>query len=217
VNDLFKKPITIIIVVVAILIAVGWSLIEKQVAKNKAEEAAKAVSQATVTVTNLSNIDPAEFDESVKNEYATANSKAMEADPKNVFSALVVELPGNLAVASGNDRYIFSSATNVSNNWTITLSQKTGSFIRAVIPKDDYLGVLKPMDTKLWKFNYVTALQIAEKNGGKEWREKNNAQSVTLTLMHQDTNNWLVWTVEYAAESNKFIVKIDSNSGKVLE
>lgn len=215
--DIFKKPVTIIIIVAAILIALIWSYVDKRIADKKAAEAAKQAQEAAESISNLANIDPADYDELVKGEYAKAISKATEADAKNVFSALVVELPGDLAINSGNDRFIFASEADPANNWTITFSELTGNFIRAKIPKEDYLGSLSAINTNLWKFHYITALQIAEKNGGKEWRESNEMTGATLTLKHGEPNNWLTWTVEYTAKSSKFVKTIDANSGKLID
>lgn len=215
--EIFKKPVTIIIIVAAILIALVWSYVDKRAAEKKAADSAKQAQEAAESISTLANIDPADYDELVKGEYAKAIAKATEADPKNVFSAMVVELPGDLALNSGNDRFIFSSEADSANNWTITFSELTGNSIRAKIPKDDYLGALSPINTSLWKFHYVTALQIAEKNGGKEWRESNEMTDAMLTLKHGEPNNWLTWTVEYNAKGSKFVKQIDANSGKLID
>ena len=98
----------------------------------------------------------------------------------------------------------------------ITISEPSSSFIRALVPKSDYLGNLQQMDTKYWKYNYVTALQLAEKNGGQDWRSKNTLASVKLTLRHTGANNWLLWIVEYSSDSDKLTVTLDANSGKVV-
>lgn len=217
-TDIFKKPLFIIIVVVAILIAVGWTYYEKVVTDRQVAKEQQAVEEAAKNVANLTNIDPAEFDEFVKKEYAEANKKALEADKKNVLGAIVVELPGDLKPNSGNDRYAFTSPTNTTNNWVITFSQQTGNYLRSNIYKDDYLGNLQAIDTTLWKFNYVTALQIADKNGGSDWRANNTLKGVTLTLKHGLPNNWLLWTVEYTSTTGSTLdIKIDANSGKIVE
>jgi hypothetical protein len=215
--DIFKKPAAIIIIAAAILIAVVWSYVDKRIQLNKEAATKKQAETAAQVITNLTNIDPRDYDSLVKDEYSSATTQALEADSKNVFSALVVELPGSLALNSGNDRFIFSSPSSPANNWTITFSELTGNSIRAIIPKDDYLGTLNPVNTNLWKFHYVTALQIAESNGGKEFRENNTLTGASLTLKHGDPNNWLSWTVEYDSATNKFVKQIDANSGKLIE
>ncbi|MFA7243860.1 MAG: hypothetical protein WC080_01030 [Patescibacteria group bacterium] len=215
--DIFKRPITVIIIVGAIVIALIWSYVDKRIQSNKEAAEAKKITDAAQIITNLTNIDPKDYDELVKAEYQKAVTNATAADPNNAFSALVVELPGDLALNSGNDRFVFTSPDNAANNWTITFSELTGNFIRAIIPKSDYLGELKPVNTNLWKFQYVTAIQIAEQNGGKTFRENNSLTGVTLTLKHGDPNNWLAWTVEYNSKDNKFVKQVDANSGKTID
>jgi type II secretory pathway pseudopilin PulG len=206
--------VVIVIIVVAIVAALVWSYIDKR-SQQKAEES--ATDTATVQITNLTNVDATEFDQFVKDEYATANSKALEASSKYKLAAIVVELPASLEVNSGTDRYVFASDSDSVNNWVITFSQENQSHLRALIPKSDYIGNVPAIDTSLWKFNFVTALQIAEQNGGMGFREVNNLESVTLTLRHMEPNNWLAWGVEYKAKGTSFEVKIDANSGKVVE
>jgi uncharacterized protein YpmB len=213
--DIFKKPVVIIIIVVAIVIALVWSYLDKRSQEKKAEET--AATQETVQITNLTNIDATEFDQFVKDEYATASSKALDANAKYQLSAIVIELPASLEVNSGTDRYVFTSDKDTVNNWVITFSQENQSYLRALIPKSDYIGNAPVMDTALWKFNFVTALQIAEQNGGMGFREANNLESVTLTLHHMEPNNWLIWDVEYKARGKSFKIDIDANSGKVIE
>ena len=205
----------IIIVVVAIVGALVWSYIANLIQQRKANQAAEQVAEQTIT--DLTNVDPVSYDEPTKKEYALAASKAKEVSSTYQFAALEVDLPGSLALNSGTDRYIFVSDKDKTNNWTIAMALDTGNYIRALIPKDDYMGNPQVMDTNLWKFNYVTALQLAEKNGGKTWRENNSLQSMALILKHTDPNNFLTWSITYQGESSSFFIKIDANSGKVLE
>jgi len=213
--DIFKKPVTIIIIFVAILIALGWSYYESWSENRKT--ASIVVDNTPVQITNLATVDATEFDEVVKEEYALAKTKAEEAKKSNTLRAIEIELP-SMSINSGNNRYIFASPEDTDNNWTITISQLTQNYIRASIPKSDYMGDLEELNTKLWKFNYVTALQIAESNGGLNFRENNSIASIKLTLKHTSPDNWLLWNIVYAsATGNELSIKIDSNSGQVIE
>lgn len=214
-GDFFKKPVVIIIIVVAIVGALIWSYVSNLLAQRRANQAAQQA--ATQTITDLTNVDPVNYDEPVKKEYALASAKAKEVSSNYKLGAVEVDLPASLALNSGNDRYIFVSDKDKINNWIITLSLETGNYIRSLIPKEDYMGNPQAIDTTLWKFNYVTALQIAEKEGGKTWRESNTLESVSLILKHTDPNNYLTWTVNYTSKGSSLFVKIDANSGKVLE
>lgn len=199
----------------AILLALGWSYYDSW-QKNKNDNLASTVNEE-VEIINLANVDASEFDDVVRDEYALAKSKAMEVRGSNTLRAIIVELPG-MEINSGNNRYIFASPEDTENNWTIAISQLTGNYIRALIPKNDYMGDLPELNTKLWKFNYVTALQIAESNGGLAYREDNSISQITLTLKHDSSNNWLIWTVCYASSAgNELSIKIDSNSGQIIE
>lgn len=214
-GDFFKRPIFIIIVIVAIVGALVWSYVAKTIQSNKQKQA--QTETTPVTITDLTNVDPTLYDEPVKSEFATARAKAEEVDPKYQLASISVEIPASLGLKSANSRYIFVKDKDTVNNWTITFAADTGNFIRALIPKDDYIGNPPAIDTKLWKFNYVTALQITEKDGGKTWRENNELRGITLTLKHGDPNNWLSWSVNYQGSSGGFVRKIDANSGKIIE
>ncbi len=212
--DIFKKPVTIIIILVAILIALGWSYYTSW-SENK--NTSVPIDQTPVQIANLANVDASEFDEVVRDEYAVAKTKAQEVNATNTLRAIEVELP-SVKINSGNNRYVFANPEDTNNNWTITISQLTGNYIRALIPKSDYVGELQELDTKLWKFNYVTALQIAEENGGLTFRENNSIAGIKLTLKHVSPDSWLLWNVVYTSSTGKELsVKIDSNSGKVIE
>jgi len=212
--DIFKKPVTIIIIFVAILLALGWSYYQSW---RENRNTTTPINQVPIEITNLANVDASEFDEVVTEEFALAKVKAQEVNANNSLGAIVIELP-SMEINSGNSRYIFSNPEDAGNNWVFTISQLTGNYIRASIPKDDYMGDLDELNTKLWKYNYVTALQIAESNEGLNFRESNSIENITLTLKHSNPNNWLIWSVVYKSTTgNELSVKIDSNSGHIIE
>lgn len=212
--DVFKKPITVLIVVVAIAIAIGWSYVSNY-NQNKKDTAANN-SDASSNLVDLATVDAKDYDELIKTELSTANSKALADDSANRLNAIAIELP-SLQLNAGQTKYIFSSANNPNENWTITFSEETGKFLRAKVPKDDYMGSLSEMNTSLWKFNYVTAIQIFEKNGAKEWRQSNGLSAVSIILKHGGQNNWLLWYMSYSSGTASFDRIIDANSGKVIE
>ena len=213
-GELFKRPIVIGVVVAAILIAVVWSYVSNRIEQNKIKDQQK--DQAAISITNLTNVEPTEFDQFVVDEYALAKAKAIENNSNNTLSAIVIELPASLGLNSGSDRYIFNSKSDTLNNYVVTLDQLTQNYIRATIPKTDYMGELKEIDTSLWKYNFVTALQLAETNGGKDWRELNTMESASLSLKHADPDDWLVWTIDYNSSNDSFTRKFDANSGKLI-
>ncbi len=168
------------------------------------------------TISNLTNISPADYDSVVKSEYALASSKAKESNQGNTLSAIDIEVGKDLVPSSVISRYVFTSPADTANNWTMTFTQVNTNFVRASIPKEDYLGNTSEINTKLWKFNFVTALQIAEKNGGLTWRESNNLRTIRLTLRHVEPKNWLLWIVQYKSDNANLLIKIDANSGRIV-
>jgi len=215
--DIFKKPAVMLIVVAAIIIAVLWSYFSKiSQEKEEQKQAEQAQEEAQSAIMNLTTIAASEFDEVVKTQYAQAKSKADEFGQNYKLSAIQVIL-SSLELNSGDTRYIFSSENDKINNWTITFSNSSGNFIRAAIPKNDFLGDLPSMDTSLWKFNYVTALQIAENAGGREWRQSNGLSSAEIFLRQDPVSNTLLWTVKYNSGTDLFSKNIEASTGKVIE
>lgn len=215
--DIFKRPAMIVIVVVSVIVAIVWSYFSKVSEENKTKKIAEQTEQeAKLSLLSLANIDPSEFDELVKTQYASGRKKAEEINPNYKLSAIQIILP-SLEINVGDTRYIFSSPTDSQNNFTITFSNTSNNYLRAIIPKDDYLGDLAIMDTSLWKFNYVTAIQIAEKAGGKEWREKNGLSSVEILLFQDTSLNILKWTVQYDNGSQDFSININASNGKIVQ
>jgi len=212
----FRSPIILIIVVVAIFSVIGWAYYDNWQTKKSQEKATATQTATEQPVSNLTNVDPTDFDSAVKKEFALANEKAAAVNPNYKLSTIEVEIDKDLLPESTNTRYVFSAPDDTLNNWMITISQVSGNYIRALVPKTDYLGSPELINTSLWKYNYVTALQLAEQNGGLDWREKNTLSSLKLTLRHSGTNNWLLWIVEYTGVDSNLTVKLDANSGKVV-
>lgn len=207
--------------VIAIIVVVFLSIVGGVYYYNKSKSSKTTTQNATTTsnqsISNLSNADPTDFDALTKDTYATANSKALEVNKSYKLAAIEVDVDSNLSPDTVISRYIFNSTADKNNNWVITFSSDGSSFVRALVPTADYMGTLTQMDTSLWKYNYVTALQLAEKNGGLDWRNNNKLDNITLTLKHTGANNWLIWSVVYQGNSNnKMTIQLDANSGKVV-
>ncbi|TSC90946.1 MAG: Uncharacterized protein CEN92_346, partial [Candidatus Berkelbacteria bacterium Licking1014_96] len=103
----------------------------------------------------------------------------------------------------------------------ISISVRSKNYVRAIIPKEDYLGSnLVPVRTQYFKVNYTQAFQTAETNGGKEWREKekDSKYQITATLAHGEPKGYLYWLVEYQLTdgSDKKTIQIDANSGEIV-
>lgn len=147
---------------------------------------------------------------------ATNAASAWQADAALVYAS--VELPASLAPDTGNEVYVFGSTADRANWWTYSISQESGKFVRAIIPKEDFLGAsLDPVNTSYWNMNYVEALQLAEANGGSEFRTTNAGSHVTIFLSQRAPRGWLWWTVEYTAPSSEqFTLLVNPNRGEVV-
>jgi len=201
-------------------VAVIWNYVaSKKTDTPAAEQTTEAAVDETPKIINLTNLDPVDFDSVLKGNLATADTKAKEVNKDYKLADIEIEIGKSLQPEATIIRYVYNLEPASTDNWVISFSQDTGNFIRSLIPSDDYLGRPKHIDTTLWKFNYVTALQLAEKNGGLTYRENNSDfSSVTLSLRHTGVKGWLIWSVVYKSESNSFSVQIDANSGdKVTE
>ena len=216
--DFLKKPIFLIILAAALIAAGIWAYVSNRNKTKEAEQVAESRKQAAeeVVISNLTNIDTTYLDADIKNQLTVADTKAAENNRKNQLVAVVVQLPGSLATASGDSGYVYSASSDKVNNWLITISNTSGSFLRALVPKEDYLGDLSAINRDFWKINYLAALQIAEKNGGLDFRNANEISDLKLTLKNGDPNGWLYWFVIYTAKSDVKQFQIDANSGSLV-
>jgi len=130
-----------------------------------------------------------------------------------------VELPADLAPNTGREVYVFGSAANIDNWYTYSVAEDTGKFVRAIIPKEDYLGRnLDPINFDFWTMNYVQALQLAEANGGADFQTNNSGTTITAYLSERAPKNWLWWTIEYTAPSSEtFSLLINPFQGNVVD
>jgi len=179
-----------------------------------------------LTGQNLLTIDGDTVGPNQSEKLDFANKKAQEWQSNAKLVAVQVEIPSSLKKESVSTRYIFSSPSVNYYYWTIAISADNTSYIRALIPKEDYLSAnLGVILSQYWKVNYAEALQIADQNGGSTWRENNNLGQITLVLSRGQPNNYHYWNVEYVGidkdgqrvDSNSFKVKISSYTGLVEE
>jgi len=215
-----RQPAVLIgIFILALIVSIGWFLLspKKNNPSNTNTQATSSSSSSQTKISNLTNLDPADFDSLVKTEYALATEKAEAQNPANKLTGIQIKINADMDPESVETIYVFTSAVNDVNNWVITLAGQNQNYVRALIPKEDFFGNADPINTELWKYNFVTALQLAEKNGGSTWREQNTLLGIVLTLKHTGTNNWLLWTVSYTGEKENYTIQLDANSGKKIE
>lgn len=218
--DFLKKPVFIIIFLVAIVVAGIWAYVSNR-NQNKAEEKAAEEqstndSQAETLVADLTNIDAGELNDSIKSQAETADSNATSADNRNRLIAIDIQLPKSLAQGSGTANYVYSSTADRIYNWVISISNSSEAFVRSKVYKNDYLGELTAINRDFLKLNYVQALQIAEKNGGLDFRNYYDISSVRLVLKNGDPKGWLYWYVTYTATGQVKSIQIDANTGAII-
>ncbi len=175
---------------------------------------------------NLLTIDGDTVEPNQREKLDFANKKSQQWQSNAKLVAVQVEIPSSLREDSVSTRYIYSSPSVNYYYWTIAISADNTSYIRALIPKEDYLSSnLDIILNDFWKINYAEALQIADENGGSDWREANALGQVSLVLSRGQPNNYHYWNVEYVAvdqdgqrvDSQSYKVKISSYSGEIVE
>ena len=170
---------------------------------------------------DLTNLDPSSALSQITANYNTAKQKASSWQPDAALYSASAKITKSLEWEDVVEVYTFGTVRETSNWWTISIAIRSKNYIRAIIPKEDYLGSnLKPIAINYWKISYVEAFQIAEKNGGKEWREKNKDNyQITATLLHAEPKGYLYWMVEYQIidGTDKKTVQINANDGEVVE
>jgi len=171
-----------------------------------------------LAVSNLTIIDPVTIDTVTKQNYNLAQVKAQEWQPDAVLVSFSIKFPQNLAVGQSDETFIFGSANDTKNWWSFSISEETSRYIRAIIPKEDYLGVdIKPIDKKFWQLNYAQAFQLAELNGGQQFRQTNPNTSITATLHNTQPREWLWWVIEYKSGVNKYVIKVNPFDSQVVD
>lgn len=183
-------------------------------------ESDQTTANANLPTTNLTNIEPTTIDDLVTTNYNLAKSKAQDWKSDAVLVNLTVKLPKNLAANQATETYVFGSATDSLNWFSFSISEQSSKYIRAVIPKEDYLGTdIKPINFSYWKMNYVKAFQLAETNGGETFRADNQNSEVITTLANDEPRGWLWWKIEYksADTGQNLIRKINPNDGTVID
>lgn len=129
---------------------------------------------------------------------ATDLAKIWQLDSKLAY--VEIQIPGDLSKNNGSELYVFSSNTDKVNWWTFSLNQATDKFVRAIIPKEDFLGFdSSQIDSKYWKMNYIKALQLVDSAGGSGFRASNTIKEIKIYLKQRQPNGWLWWTIQYIA------------------
>jgi len=164
--------------------------------------------------------DPASFDEQFNLFKNQANELAIayRKDAKLVY--VRVKIPAGFNSSLFQYTFVYDSNSDQQNHWVITFEKNADNFIRAVIPKQDFLGSdLKQILPLYWKTNFVTALQKAEPVIGEAFRrEHGNDYKIELDLGRKGDES-LTWTCEYSTLDGVTTqsVKISAESGEIIQ
>jgi hypothetical protein len=155
-------------------------------------------------------IEPSALDEQINANYAQAQEKVKLWHDNAVLYHVAVKFPNDLKPGFATEVYTYGSSDDAYNWWTLNISLTAEKSVRAIIPKEDYLGTtLEPVPLQHWKMNYGEALQLADSHGGAAYRAAHPETKITANLAVGEPKNFLWWSVEYeatAAETLKILV-----------
>lgn len=218
-----RRVLLIAILLVVPFFLTGCSLIpSRQKSATPSPSGAGSVSGGNGGATNLATVnymtvDPSTVTESIAANQQQAANKVKAWKEDAVLHHISVTLPANLEVGQATEVYTYGSASDAYNWWTLNISGKTGKSVRAIIPKEDFLGTeLKPIPMQFWKINYVEALQLAEANGGADYRANHPGSTIVLSLAVGEPRQYLWWTVEYQAGDQSFKILVNPATKEVM-
>lgn len=158
------------------------------------------------------------------NQLANANldqakTKAKDWKTDTTLYAVNIKLPKDLSVNKAIETFIFGSTIETTNWWTFAISENSAKYVRAIVPKTDYLSTItKAIGMSYWKINYLEALKVADTHGGKTFRDKNADTQITLNLSQAEPKGWLWWIVDYESASGETLkVRVNPTDSTVVD
>lgn len=210
-------PIRYLTLLIIVIFALTGALCQKT--ETTPETTTEEETTTTTTTTDLTTIDPTTISTTFLTNYNTAKEKAIlwKGDAKLV--TLTVKLPQDLSLNKATETFVFGSDSDPDYWWTFSISESSGKYVRALIPKEDYLGTATTaIAEKYWKTNYLQAFQKADSYTGKSFRTSNSEVEVIVTLSHGDPKGWLWWLVEYkSADGNSTKVRINPGDLTIVD
>lgn len=214
---MFKKFLVFFVLVFSFVIFAGLSF--PSCSKNDTATPETTETGAVLPSEPLAAADVTSLDSTITGVYEGAEAKAKEWKSDANLYLVSVKVPSDLSLNSSTLTYAYGS-TNVPNDWwTYSWSEATNKYVRALVPKEDYLGeIASPINRQYWRTNYVEAFQIAQANGGATFRKANKNATVVLSLSQSEPKGWLWWTVEYKTGSGDSLkVRINPNDKTVVD
>jgi len=200
-----KNSLKIMALIILLITASGCSLTKKSSTETSATtNAFTDQNSATAMTTTQANL-------------AKAKVAAASWHPDATWVALNFNVPADLNPKSLSQTFVFGSGSDT-NNWFTYSIDTSEKFVRAVIPKSDFLGIdLQPIAETYWKTNYISALQTAYANGGNAFIAKSPETQVTLTLSQNPPKNWLWYLITFQAANDAQKIRISANDGKIYD
>lgn len=148
---------------------------------------------------------------------AEEKAKLWKADAAIIHYS--VRFVPELTVGAITETFSYGSPAQAFDWWTITIAGKTGKAVRAVIPKEDYLGTsYTAIPRTYWKSNYVDALQLADTHGGFEYRTKYPDSEIAATLAVGEPKGYLWWSVDYRSPiADPLVILINASTKEVFD
>lgn len=178
--------------------------VSDQSTRKPENQATRQPDNQTVAGVNLLTIQPDA--EAIKRRIEESAVKAKIWQSDATLYHFAARIPTDLSIDGVTEVYTYGSPAEAYNWWTYNIALKTGKTIRALIPKEDYLGTaLEPIPIKFWQTTYVEALQLADNYGGADFRAKNPEAAITVNLAVGQPKNYLWWTVEYLTGADEVL------------
>lgn len=151
---------------------------------------------------------------------ATDFIKKIQADV--VLTMISSNYIGSLSDTRGlnTNYYIFTSEENPEWYYLVNVPRDGGGLKRFIMPKEDFSldFQIEPIPFQFWNVNYASAMGIAEKNGGKDFRIKHNNNFETALILAKPIANLLSWHITYDATDgtgDRFKISINANTGEI--
>jgi hypothetical protein len=173
---------------------------------------------AVAAGTTLLTIDPNSLTASLNDHLNQADTKAKAWRTNAALTHISVKVPASYAIGAATETYTYGSENDGFNWWTVTISEKTNKIVRALIPKEDFLGTgYTAIPKQFWKINYVEALQLADVNGGADFRSTHPDAETVISLAVNGPKNYLWWMVEYKSGTTVYHLYVNPASKEVVD
>lgn len=173
--------------------------------------------QAVSTNQDFFTQDSRSVSERTKANFEKAKTAALAWKNDAALFAYQIKIPYDFEPLSVIETFIFGSPAEAQYWYTYSINSE-GKSIRSLVFKRDYIGEnISPVQENFWNKSYIEAINIAEENGGEDFRTKNQNAQINMVLSQSQPKNWLWWVVIYQGSDSDLKVRISANDGKVYD